>query len=391
MPEQGGTPSIVYNPPPQPQLSPIPSTDGWYFVPNLSNKLAKNPALVASQGVTHTIATHDVSAAVYNSSFDSRLNVFKQDLNIQVPILCKYGLHASTNILDALLYAPGPVVWQVTLSEYGIIGVNIDKMCASHRTYNYGGMDITPLLRSFVCSVADTVASNWYMPTSTSDYFKSYAKGQGNDTLLSTAYTDAAKVKSTTQTSAVAKTCTLMALNPFITGAMVRAVVDYAIYATLRKKNDDALPGKLSNTAWNSDALSGAVGDTSAYQAHITADTQLINDDGSWGVNPATALALQKANTTTTTVSSSGGGGGRGGGGGLDLFMINIPPLFDTTPSTTLNATGDSAWDKMWMNFNDQLDLMVRTSIGAPVPPIPEDTSSPTTFIPPSTPLSIFG
>lgn len=62
------------------------------------------------------------------------------------PRLCESGLHASNQILDALNYAPGPILWQVTLS--GKIVRGDDKACATKRTYN-ARLDATSLLRKF--------------------------------------------------------------------------------------------------------------------------------------------------------------------------------------------------------------------------------------------------
>ena len=48
------------------------------------------------------------------------------------PALCNAGLHASVNIMDALGYAPGPILWRVQLG--GTIVTGGDKACATERT-----------------------------------------------------------------------------------------------------------------------------------------------------------------------------------------------------------------------------------------------------------------
>jgi hypothetical protein len=48
------------------------------------------------------------------------------------PVLCQQGLHASVHALDALAYAPGPIVCRVRLS--GKIMEGKDKACATERT-----------------------------------------------------------------------------------------------------------------------------------------------------------------------------------------------------------------------------------------------------------------
>ena len=55
--------------------------------------------------------------------------------------LCDHGLHASKRAIDALSYAPGPIVYRVRLS--GRILEGNDKACATARTYISGGIDAT--------------------------------------------------------------------------------------------------------------------------------------------------------------------------------------------------------------------------------------------------------
>ena len=66
--------------------------------------------------------------------------------------LCAYGLHASEKALDALHFAPGPVVCRVELS--GDILRGTDKVCASERkVLSVDTAD--PVLHEFACWCAE--------------------------------------------------------------------------------------------------------------------------------------------------------------------------------------------------------------------------------------------
>ena len=68
------------------------------------------------------------------------------------PVLCERGLHASERILDALKYAPGPVVCRVEVS--GTIVRGADKLVGTRRRILAMG-DITNLLHEWACDVAE--------------------------------------------------------------------------------------------------------------------------------------------------------------------------------------------------------------------------------------------
>ena len=70
------------------------------------------------------------------------------------PILCEHGLHASERILDALDYAPGPVVCRVEVS--GAIVQGDDKLAGTRRKI-LGMGDIETLLHEWACDVAEDV------------------------------------------------------------------------------------------------------------------------------------------------------------------------------------------------------------------------------------------
>ena len=59
---------------------------------------------------------------------------------------CSNGLHASENILDALSYAPGAILYLVKLS--GEMNKDYDKVAAQHRTY-LQELDVTEVLKKF--------------------------------------------------------------------------------------------------------------------------------------------------------------------------------------------------------------------------------------------------
>ena len=85
-------------------------------------------------------------------------------------VACKNGLHASTNILNALEYAPGPVLWRVGMS--GDCDIGEDKVCYRHREY-YKGVDVTDILRKFAKQCALDVIHLWNAPQVVVDYLNS--------------------------------------------------------------------------------------------------------------------------------------------------------------------------------------------------------------------------
>ena len=68
------------------------------------------------------------------------------------PVLCEVGFHASERAIDALKYAPGPVLCIVELSGEIIHGD--DKAVAQERTVSWM-QDISPTLHEFACQVAE--------------------------------------------------------------------------------------------------------------------------------------------------------------------------------------------------------------------------------------------
>ena len=116
---------------------------GWYFSEE-SRLLRYGDARPIAIGVTHAV-----------------------DAPIE---LCRRGLHASVRAIDALEYAPGPIVWRVELS--GEINAGNDKCVATHRKYIGGGVDASAVMRAFARRCALDVAHLWDMPQIVRSYLE---------------------------------------------------------------------------------------------------------------------------------------------------------------------------------------------------------------------------
>jgi len=77
---------------------------------------------------------------------------------------CTYGMHASVDVLDALEYAPGPVLCRVELS--GTIIKDTDKLCAESRrvVWMADPKKADFAMRKFARRCALDVAHLWEMP-----------------------------------------------------------------------------------------------------------------------------------------------------------------------------------------------------------------------------------
>ena len=62
------------------------------------------------------------------------------------PILCCQGLHGSVQLLDALHYAPGPMLYRVDITRK--LDIEGDKICGQRRKY-LGVIDATEVVRRF--------------------------------------------------------------------------------------------------------------------------------------------------------------------------------------------------------------------------------------------------
>ena len=75
--------------------------------------------------------------------------------------LCYVGMHASVDIMDALSYAPGPILCRVRL--WGAKAEGTDKICAEYRRCDWL-VDATPALRRWARWSALRVAHLWAAP-----------------------------------------------------------------------------------------------------------------------------------------------------------------------------------------------------------------------------------
>ena len=107
-------------------------------------------------------------------------------------VLCKRGLHASTRLLDALLYAPGAYVWRVELS--GTIVHGSDKLVASKRKPIWG-FDATTVLLDFTRRCALDVMHLWNPPDVMARFLRT-----GDPSLATRAYAAAHAAEATAAT-----------------------------------------------------------------------------------------------------------------------------------------------------------------------------------------------
>lgn len=84
--------------------------------------------------------------------------------------LCQHGLHASENILDALSYAPGNILWKVDL--FGELILSHDKMVARNRIYLTEGIDISNTLEKFTVWCALKIMHLWSCPPTVKYYLE---------------------------------------------------------------------------------------------------------------------------------------------------------------------------------------------------------------------------
>jgi len=85
------------------------------------------------------------------------------------PIMCQQGLHASPSVLDALNYAPGNILFRVSLGGKKVH--EEDKSVARERTY-ISRIDAKPILREFARKCALSVIHLWDCPRLVRDYLE---------------------------------------------------------------------------------------------------------------------------------------------------------------------------------------------------------------------------
>ncbi len=114
------------------------------------------------------------SAADVLPNDDGRKIVIGETLTVEGEIVpCERGLHASASAYDALMYAPGPLLWRVELGGTIVAhGDPVDKFAASKRTTLAGGIDVTAALREFARWCALQVIHLWDAPDVVRQYLE---------------------------------------------------------------------------------------------------------------------------------------------------------------------------------------------------------------------------
>ena len=149
-------------------------------------------------------------------------------------IPCERGLHLSKRILDALRYAPGPIIYKV--EGHGIImphGNPIDKYACSERTYLSGGINISDELLKFARLCALDVVHLWNPPKVVIEYLKS-----GDESIRDAAW-NAAWVAARDAAEAAARVAAWAAVE-----AAARVAAEAAAEAAARVAARDAAEAK---------------------------------------------------------------------------------------------------------------------------------------------------
>ena len=94
--------------------------------------------------------------------------------------LCEYGLHGSKRVIDALKYAPGPVVCRIEM--IGVMVHDTDKSVAYRRKVLWM-LDATDILSRFARKCALDVIHLWDAPEVVIQYLKT-----GNDDIRAAAW-----------------------------------------------------------------------------------------------------------------------------------------------------------------------------------------------------------
>jgi hypothetical protein len=209
----------------------------WFFS-GTDKKLAYNDGREISLGVEHTV--------------DGKI----------VP--CKHGLHASARILDAVSFAPGPILWEVELSGKIVEHKEGDKLAASKRRYVRGGVDVSDTLRAFARRCALDVADKWDMP----DIMRRYLE-TGEEEIRREAAVAAAAYAAANATYA-ANAAVNAAVNATYAGAYGAAAVVAAVAA-------NAYAAVAATYAANADAAYAAAR-KSAKDKYNTWLTQMIEE-----------------------------------------------------------------------------------------------------------------
>jgi hypothetical protein len=191
--------------------------------------------------------------------------------------LCASGLHASERLIDALQYAPGPILCRVQMG--GTIKKESDKLVARQRTILWR-IDLTDVLRKFARQCALDVAHLWNMPFVVRQYLET-----GDKSIRAAAW-DAA------WTSAMA---TAWASARDAASAAARAAANDAARAAANDAASDAAGAAASDAA-------GAAASAAARAAANDAARAAANDaanDAAWAAARAAASDAARAAQNT--------------------------------------------------------------------------------------------
>jgi len=205
---------------------------------------------------------------------DGRQVVVGETYTVDPPLeLCVHGLHASERILDALKFAPGPIICRVELS--GEILHDDDKACATQRRVLWMA-DATATLHEFACRVAeDALAAAEVTTTSESwnalEIKRRWLRGEATDNDLSAAIS-AAWSAARSATVSAAQTAARSAVN----SAAWNATVSAAWSAARSAVNSAAVIAAWSafdSAAWSA-AMSGAIGKYNGWLEEMILELQ---------------------------------------------------------------------------------------------------------------------
>ena len=315
-------------PPPIPP-PPLPIDLSPYYPPS-NNEHGNKPSAESQQEQLQQYYTN-----YYNTYPSTHPQYFDYGL-----VLCLHGLHGSEHILDALHYAPSPILWQVELHE-PVLSV-ADKNVSRTRTYLGGGVDITPVLRQFMCTILSDTGQVWEIP----DSVQSYIKNQDN-TLRQKANDDASQFYSMDIWESYGAKAATEATSDTITGKSVRLCVIYIISAILLKNlnnnsstpaGDAATPEGKRKFFQNSQQSLSYFSDISKYLK----DTIEANELASYGTSGWAA-------TVTTPFDPSK----------FQNIDIKNYASFDSAVGGPLGSTPYSDWNTQWNAYNTLLEQNV--------------------------------
>ena len=255
-------------------------------------------------------------------------------------VICLHGLHGSQYILDALHYAPSPILWQVELHE-PVLSVT-DKSVSKTRTYLGGGVDITPVLRQYMCTILLDTGKVWEIPDSVQTYIQTQ-----DDTLRQTANDDATQFYSMDIWESYGAKAAAQATSKTIDGKSVRLCTIYIIAAIMLKdmNNKSSTPAGDATTPegkrkffQNSQQALSYFSDVSKYlNENIEANELASYGTSGWAATVTTPFDPTK----------------------FQNIDIKKYASFDSALGGPLGATPYSDWNTQWNAYNAVLEQNV--------------------------------